>query len=77
MDIRYNMDAFRAIRHDPAVKVILDRAAERVAAEAGEGYETGSWSAGPRYRASVITATPRAMNDNAKNNTLARAMNAL
>lgn len=77
MDIKWNRSTFLEIARHPEVASRIDAAAARVAAAAGEGYEAGQWQGVYRRRASVITATPRAMVDNRKNNTLARAMNAL
>lgn len=75
--IKWNMGTFRGIRHDPVAAAIVDGAAQRGAAFAGDGYEAGSFAAKSRHRGSIITATPRAMRDNAKNHTLARVIDAL
>ena len=48
--------------------------ADRIAASAGQGYESDTWMGGSRVIASAFTATPRAMVDSAKNQTLLRAL---
>lgn len=76
MKIKWNMAAFKAIRFDPTVLGVINNAAAKIAAAAGDGYETGAYSGTNRPRASVITATYKAQRDNAKNNTLARSIDA-
>lgn len=49
-----------------------DRAAE-IARRAGDGYEASTWQGDGRVIGSVETATPAAMRDNSRNNTLLRA----
>lgn len=76
MKIKWNMAAFRAIRFDPVAVRVINNAAVKIAAAAGDGYEVGAYSGTNRPRASVITATYKAQRDNAKNNTLARSIDA-
>ena len=67
---------FRALRTDPAIMDEIGRLTNGMADRAGDGYEVdGPRVTGGRGRghASVFTATPRAMVDNAKNNTLLTA----
>ena len=56
---------------------MVEEIAQDVAEDAGEGYEVRSTES-PRNRArtSVVTVTPRAMADNARNQTLLRALDA-
>ena len=42
-----------------------------------EGYRTGSWDGKTRYRATVITATQHAINDNLRDKTLIRHLGVL
>lgn len=42
-----------------------------------EGYRTGEWHGLTRYRASVITATQHAINDNSRDKTLIRHLGVL
>ncbi len=75
--IKWNRGAFAELRTEPAVMDELDRYAEHIANVAGDGYvanmaeETGGRVRG---RASVVTATPAAIRDNAKNHTLLYAL---
>ena len=48
--------------------------ADRIAASAGQGYESDTWMGSSRVIASAFTATPRAMVDSAKHQTLLRAL---
>lgn len=71
--IEWNMPGFRALRTDPAVVADLRRRAENIAAACGEGYIAEANPAPRRRaRAAVITATGKAIRDNAENNTLLR-----
>lgn len=57
----------------PEVKKALNARASRIAANAGEGYEAReSTRRTKRARAVVVTATPKAMRDNSRNQTLSR-----
>ncbi|MCT1710217.1 hypothetical protein [Dermabacter hominis] len=57
----------------PEVKKALNSRASRIAANAGEGYEAReSMGRTRRARAVVVTATPEAMRDNSRNQTLSR-----
>lgn len=76
MRIKYNLDAFEEIRRSPGVTADVNSRAARVAAAAGEGYESSPYHGRTRNRASVITATHKARLDNAKNNTLLRSLDA-
>lgn len=68
----WNRKAFEQIRRDPATLALLDELAQEHAAAAGEGYESSAMQGKTRARASVITATRRAIRDNSKNDTLLR-----
>lgn len=57
----------------PEVKAALNARASRIAANAGDGYEAReSTRRTKRARAVVVTATPEAMRDNSRNQTLSR-----
>lgn len=76
MKVVINHAGIRALLRSPAVAQDLLRRAQRIAAAAGPGYEA-SVNVGPnRARASVITASPAAIRDNAKNQTLLRSLDA-
>lgn len=82
MKISWNVDEFKAIRYSGPVASMLEDHAGKIAGRAesmGDGhYAVGSrpGAARPqgRHRASVVTANYKAMRDNAKNNTLIKAM---
>lgn len=63
------------------VRDLVDEAAREIAARAGDGYEAQAEPylgarkrGGRRWRSSVVTETPRAMVDNAKNQTLLKSV---
>ena len=85
MRIDWNNDAFKAIRygrHDSSLIGLLEaegqKIVDRANASSGGGYALGSRPgvARPqgRHRVTVITASYKAIRDNAKNNTLLRAL---
>ena len=76
MRIKWSIPDFVALRHEPGVAADIDSRAARVAAAAGDGYESSPYEGKSRHRASVFTQTPRAMVDSQKNNTLLRAIDA-
>lgn len=76
MRINWNMDAFEELRRRPDVAAIVDGAGERIAAAAGNGFEASPHEGRTRHRCSVITATPKAMVVNARDNTLLGALDA-
>lgn len=76
MRIKWNIKGFEELRRAPGVAADVDSRAARVASAAGDGYESSPYEGKSRHRASVFTQTPRAMVDNAKHNTLLRAIDA-
>ena len=75
--ITWNRDAFRQIRLLPEVDADMQSRAARVAAAAGSGYEAKRTDAPRnRARAAVVTTSYRAIRENARNNTLLRALDA-
>lgn len=74
--IEWRLKGFEEIRRLPAVKANLKSRADRIAAASGEGYVAESGEGKSRSRASVITGNIRAMNDNRKNNTILRNVDA-
>lgn len=78
--IEFNEDAFYELRRAPGVKVDLEARGNRVKSAAGEGYELESRQGAKRdegrWRVSVVTATPEAMEENQDENTLLRALEA-
>jgi hypothetical protein len=75
--IKLNNKAFRDLRTSDAVQADLAERAQRIADAAGDGYEVGDGEvARNRARASVVAVTEQARADNARNNTLLRALDA-
>lgn len=65
---------FNELRKSPEMRAAVEAEAQRIAAAAGEGYETDLKEFPSRAVASVATATPKAMRDNLENNTLLKAV---
>ena len=63
---------FKAILTSPRLAAFLAERAKRIADGCGEGYESGGTAGHTRARGYVVTASPAAERDNAKNNTLLR-----
>lgn len=76
VDVKLNRKGVAAYLRDPSVRKELERRAQAAARAAGPGYEA-SGHTGRRARASVITATPRAIIDNQRRQTLLRTMGGL
>lgn len=78
--IKWNVAGFKQLRSEPGVVDDLEARAEAVAAAAGDGYVTGSRQgvARPqgRWRTSVVTGDFDAILDNARHQTLLRALDA-
>lgn len=81
--IKWNVQGFYELRSEPGVVADLEARAEAVAAAAGESgfhYETGSQQGAKkpqgRWRTSVVTADFDAILDNARHQTLLKALDA-
>lgn len=72
--IKWRLAGFRELRLEPGVQNYVDQLAAEIAARAGAGYEASSWQGKNRARASVYTDTFAARYDNARNQTLLRAL---
>lgn len=72
--VRLNRSGVRDLLRSADVRADLERRAARIKAASGSGYETDSEIGKNRARASVRTADMRSIRDNAKHNTLIRAM---
>lgn len=76
MKVKWRLAGFEEIRRLPKTKAELEKRAQRIADQAGEGYEMRSGEGKTRSRASVVTTSMRAIVSNRKNNTLLRSMDA-
>lgn len=74
--VKLHKKGFTALRKDPALVADLEARAKAIASAAGDGYEPSSRSGKTRHRVSVITESYEAADDQAKNNTLLRALDA-
>ena len=76
--IKWNRDAFKAIRTSAAVERELLRRAEKIAQACGDGFEADSGITGGRgrARAAVWTASREARKRNASENALLRNLDA-
>lgn len=78
--IVWKQGAFYRLRSEPGVVADLERRAEAVAEAAGDGYLAGSRQGASRpqgrWRASVVTGDWDAIVDNARNQTLLKALDA-
>lgn len=72
--IKWHIKGFKALRKSREVTSDLLRRAKAIQATAGEGYMASPFTGRTRGRASVITETEEARADNARNNTLIRAI---
>ncbi|MCM3907605.1 hypothetical protein [Trueperella bernardiae] len=72
--VKLNHDQFAAYLKSGPVAGLVGLHARQVAGRAGPGYEASTWAGDSRVIGSVITATPKAIRSNAKNNTLLRAL---
>ena len=70
--IKWRRAAFQELRRDPRVAADVAARADRVAEACGSGYVSRSGPGRTRARAAVVTATGRAIRDNAVNNTIIR-----
>lgn len=76
--IKWNRDAFRAIRTSPEVAGELAARGQRIADAAGPGYlaESGITGGRGRARTAVFTSDGQSIRDNAENQTLLRSLDA-
>lgn len=72
--VELNHDGFRALLTSPELAAGLESLAAGIAANAGEGYAADTYQTPGRVIASAYTATPEAIRNEAKNNTLLKAM---
>ncbi len=71
--IRFNSAAFEHILKQDS-QAVLGRVVDGIAERAGDGFEASVTVGRTRARGSVITATPKAMQNNADHNVLIRVM---
>lgn len=74
--IKWNIEGFKALRKSPEVMSDLIARGNKVADAAGPGFEISPVTGKNRGRVSVRTATAEAREDNARSNSLVRAIDA-
>lgn len=74
--IKWNIKAFKALRRSPEVMSDLIARGSKVADAAGPGFEISPVTGKNRGRVSVRTATAEAREENARTNSLVRAIDA-
>lgn len=84
VEVRWKPGCWYNIRRMPELVALEEQIAENIASAAnqmggtGDGYKTGSRQGRKnpqgRWRTSVVAASPHAARDNAKNNTLLKAL---
>lgn len=74
VNIVLNKSGVREILRSDEMANICREHAERIQANSGDGYEISPRNYPERKAYSVFTATPQAMADNSKNNTLLKAV---
>lgn len=72
--VKLNLAGFRELRKSPEMEAGLRDMARFIASGCGDGYFSDVYQAKTRAIASVYTGTSAAMKDNAKNNTILKAM---
>lgn len=76
MEFVVSKSSFRKFLTSPELLPELQKRVDRIAAAAGEGYVGRVNPGRKRHRGAVITTTGDAIRDNARNNTLVRALDA-
>lgn len=74
--IKMNRAAARSILTSPEAQAVVAASARRIASAAGPGHRVEVAGGPNRARAAVITDTPAARRNEAKNRTLSRAIDA-
>lgn len=74
MRIQWNLATFKKIRKSPEMQAVLQEAIDKMVQELGDGYEGDVQVGQARARGGVVTATQHAKRENARDNTLLRAL---
>ena len=72
--IELNSEGVKELLRSPEMAAICKEHARTIANRAGSGYGVSTYTGVTRVNASVITETMEAVRDNAKNNTLLKAV---
>lgn len=74
--IKWDIGGFEDVRKREDVQTAVNEIARKIASACGPGYVHASSTGKTRARASVIAATPAAMQDNRRNNTILNNLSA-
>lgn len=74
VEIKLNSAGIRQLLRSDEMKKICEEHASNILNRAGDGYELDTYTGQNRVNAMVKAATPRAMRENMKNNTLLKAV---
>ena len=74
MRIQWKMKGFKDIRKSPEMEAVLQKAIDEMLNELGDGYEGDVEQGRERARGGVVTASAEAKRENARDNTLLRAL---
>lgn len=70
----WNIPGFKQVRKSSEMEALLQKAIDEMLAELGDGYEGDVQQGRSRARGGVVTATQQAKRDNARNQSLLRAL---
>lgn len=70
----WNIGGFKKLRKSPEMEAILQKIVDEMLNELGDGYEGDVQQGRSRARGGVLTATQHAKRDNARHNSLLRAL---
>jgi hypothetical protein len=74
VQVELNSEGIRELLRSQAMMEECRAHAQAIASRAGGGYTVTTYTGVTRVNASVMTATPEAIKDNLKNNTLLKAV---
>ena len=72
--IKLNSDGVRKLLKSPEMKAICEEHAATIRDRCGDGYESDSYTGRNRVNARVWASSRKARQDNAKNNTILKAL---
>lgn len=74
MQIQWKLQGFKEIRKSPEMEALLQKVIDEMLNELGEGYEGDVTQTRNRARGGVVTASNQAKRENARDNSLLRAL---
>lgn len=74
IQVELNSDGVRELLRSQEIMAECRAHAQAIASRAGDGYTVSTYTGVNRVNASVMAATPEAIKDNIKNNTLLKAV---